>query len=265
MKEFIIFSSLDTISNRFGVSAGARLEWDNRILVSEGRESLILTPQNPRELVVSTFGMIPSWSKQSRRWIYARGEGNKNPGNDPHFTGSKAIFMNRVFRKPLFQQRCAVLADALVGWHKNQPWLIYLRDKQRPFAMAGVYDIWINPATRAEHHTFALITVPGNGLLRQLSSDRMPVILPAGSETNWLRESCSLTEILAMLQMYPTEKMNAHPISKEMFEAERITVRMLLPVADKICQEQELKQLPQRYYHSRPRLMGNYSKPGNTS
>lgn len=265
MKEFIVFSSLDAISYRFGVSAGNRLEWEGRMVVSAGKESLVLTCQKPKELVVSTFGMIPCWSKESRRWLFARGEGKKNPANEPHFTGSKAIFMNPAFRKPLFRQRCAVPADALVIWNRNQPWLVYLRDKQRPFAMAGVYDIWADPGTRAEHHSFALITVPGNGLIRQLSSDRMPVILPPGGETSWLRESCSLTEILSMLQMYPAEKMNAHPVSDAIFNADRITAGMLRPVADKALREHDLKQLPQRYYHSRPRLMGNFSKPSNTS
>lgn len=265
MKEFIIFSSLDSISNRFGVSAGARLEWDSITLVSEGRTALVLTQQKPRELAVSAFGLIPGWSKQPRRWLYARAEGNKNPANDAHFTGSKAIFMNPVFRKPLFRQRCAVVSDALVIWHQKQPWLVYLRERQRPFVMAGVYDIWVDPGTRAEHHTFALITVPGNSLMRQLSSCRMPVILPPGGETSWLRESCSLTEILSMLQIYPADKMNAHPVAIEIFTTDRITSGMLVPVADKACQESEPKKLPQRYYHSRPRLMGNFSKPGNLS
>lgn len=258
---YLLLSKLEAIAHRFGVSAGYRLEWDGNRMVSEGTESLILTQQHPKELVMSIWGMIPAWSKQKVNYLMARAEGKKNPHDDPHFSGSKAIFMHPAFKRPLFTRRCAIIADAYVELdHVKQPWLVYLRERQRPFAMAGLYDIWIDPVTRAEHHSFALITVPGNALSRELSSTRMPVILPRGRETDWLKEHRSLTDILGMLRMYPVEKMNAYPVSPEILTANEIMPEMLKPIGDRLYHEQELKRLPQRFYLSRPRLIGKSGK-----
>ncbi len=258
---YFLLSKLETIAHRFGVSARPRLEWDGNRMVSEGTESLILTQQHPKELVMSTWGMIPSWSKQKVSYLMARAEGKKNPHDDPQYSRSKAIFMQPAFKRPLFTRRCAIIADAYVeSDHAKQPWLVYLRDRQRPFAMAGLYDIWIDPVTRAEHHTFTLITVPGNALSRELSSTRMPVILPRGRETDWLKDHRSLTDILGMLRIYPVEKMNAYPLSSALFTSTQVSPDMMLPAGDRLYLEQELKQLPQRFYLSRPRLIGKSGK-----
>lgn len=260
-REYLLFSKLEAITHRFGVSAGSRLEWDGHRMVSEGTESLILTQQHPKELVMSTWGMIPSWSKCKISYPLARAEGRKNHHDDPQYSGSKAIFMHPAFKRPLFTQRCAIIADAYVELdHAKKPWLVYLSDRQRPFAMAGLYDIWIDPVARAEHHTFALITVPGNALSWELSSTRMPVILPRGRETDWLKDHRSLTDLLGMLRIYPAEKMNAYPLSPTLFTSNRVSPEMLRPAGDRLYQEQDLKQLPQRFYLSRPRLIGKSGK-----
>lgn len=110
------------------------------------------------------------------------GRRGKNQRNDPFYSGSPAIFLKPAFRKPLFTRRCVVIADAFVGWSAagKQPWLVYLRDRERPFGMAGLYDIWVHPVTKAEIPGFALITVPGNALFHKLPAHRMPVIIPRG-------------------------------------------------------------------------------------
>ena len=256
-KEYLLVSNIETITHRFGVTAGTRLEWDGNRMVSEGEESLILTQQHPKELVMSTWGMIPSWSKHKASYLVARAEGKKNPHDDPQYAGSKAIFMHPAFKRPLFTQRCAIIADAYIEWDRGkQPWLVYLRDRQRPFAMAGLYDVWMDPDTRVGHHTFTLITVPGNSLSHTLSSTRMPVILPRGKETDWLKDHRSLTDLLAMLRTYPAEKMNAYPVSPEIFVTSDLSPEQLRPIGDRMYMEQDLKMLPQRFYLSRPRLIG---------
>ncbi len=260
-REYLLFSKLEAITHRFGVSAGPRLEWDGHRMVTEGTESLVLTQQNPKELVLSTWGMIPSWSKRKISYPLARAEGRMNPNDDPHYSGSKAIFMHPAFKRPLFTLRCAIIADAYIEWDQgNQPWLVYQRERQRPFAMAGLYDVWMDNVTKAEYHSFTLITVPGNALSHQLSSSRMPVILPRGRETDWLKDHRSLTDLLGMMRTYPAEKMNAYPVSQGIFLSPKLSPEMLRPVGDQLYHEQDLKQLPQRFYLSRPRLIGKSGK-----
>jgi len=67
----------------------------------------------------------------------------------------------------------------------------------------------IRDLTLAVLNSFTIITVPGNSLIHQLPATRMPVILPKGRETDWLKPSKHLSEILGMLEIFPAEKMNA--------------------------------------------------------
>jgi putative SOS response-associated peptidase YedK len=146
---YILASSLETIEKRFNIQASVRAVWTPPLLISPGDETLIITQQNPKELTLSKLGMTPAWAKQPMNLINARAEGNKNPLNDPLFTGSKGIFMKPAFKRPLVSQRCIVIADAFIEWSSitKQPYLIYLRNRERPFGIAGLYDIWINPYT----------------------------------------------------------------------------------------------------------------------
>jgi putative SOS response-associated peptidase YedK len=237
--KFILAGNLAVVEKKFNVRAGIRLEWEPHFVVSPGDETLVITQQNPGQLTLSKFGLVPSWSKQSVALINARAEGNKNPGNDPLFTGGKSIFMKPAFKRPLVSQRCVVIADAFIEWsvQTKQPYLVYLRDKARPFGMAGVYDIWINPVTKAETHSFAVITVPANALIGQLPASRMPVILPRGRERDWLRSSNHLIDILGMLEIYPAEKMNAYPLGRELESADPHTPEVLKPAGERIYQE----------------------------
>ncbi len=183
-RKFILASSLETIERKFSIVASTRLDWDPGIVVSPGEESLIITQQNPKELTLSKFGMTPVWAKQPMNLINARAEGNKNPDNNPLYTGGRAIFMKPAYKRPLVNQRCIVIADAFIEWSSKtkQPYLIYLRNRDRPFGMAGLYDIGVNPVTRAELHSFTIVTVPGNSLIHHLPATRMPVILSRGEK-----------------------------------------------------------------------------------
>lgn len=209
--------------------------------------------------------MTPAWAKQPLNLIIARAEGNKNPQNDPLYNGSKSIFLKPAFKRPLISQRCVVIADAFIEWDakSKQPYLVYLRNHERPFGMAGVYDVWINPDTQAENHGFSIITVPGNALLHQILAPRMPVILPKGRETNWLRSSNHLTDILGMLEIFPDERMNAYPLSKEFDKALPVTGKSLYPGGDRIYSEVEKKVYPHRRWGHKEKGAGNGAWRGN--
>jgi putative SOS response-associated peptidase YedK len=118
-RKFILGSKLETIEKTLSVVAPIYLEWSPKIVVSPGDETLIITQQNPKELTLSRFGMTPTWAKQTMSLINARTEENKNIDNNPLFTGSKAIFLKPAFKKPLFSQRCIVIADAFIEEKKE--------------------------------------------------------------------------------------------------------------------------------------------------
>lgn len=257
-RKFIIGSSLNTIKSRYNLEASSINDWDKGRFVSPGEETLIITQQNPKEIVISTFGMTPEWAKRPMQLINARTEGDKNPANNPSFTGSKAIFLKPAFQKPLISKRCIIVADAFIEWSADgQPYLIYLQNHERPFMMAGLYDIWTNPATLEKFHSFTIITVPGNSLIQKLPASRMPVILEKGRESRWLKPDSSLREILGQLQKYTSKLMNAHPISKENNKSVPYSPDLLKPIGERLLSESRIQLPSYQHYHHKDKRIGN--------
>lgn len=249
-------SSLEKIKYRFNVESPSIKDWKQGQIISPAGEALIITQENPKEIMLSTFGMMPAWSKQPLPIINARAEGDKNPENNPSFSGSKAIFRKPAFQKPVFFRRCLIIADAFIEWSTigNQaPYLVYLRNQERPFAMAGLYDIWTNPTTSEKHHTFTIITVTGNTLLRKLPYTRMPVILEKGKEFRWLKPELSLQEILGQLQKYPSRLMNAYPISEEINRTNTYSPDIIKPAGEKLLSEARPQMPAFNHYHHKVR------------
>lgn len=145
---------------------------------------------------------------------FIRAEGKRNLDDDPRYSGSNAIFLMPEFRKIIRSQRCLVLADAfVVGLGNNAPQLIYMRNRQRPFVFAGIWNETINEDSGQSEYSFAIITTTSNSLLEGFGLNRMPVILDNQNINRWLNPSAPLGQILSMLKAYPSEQMNAYPIS----------------------------------------------------
>lgn len=251
-RKYILASNLETIEARFGCRAPLHLEWAPAIVVSPGDASLIVTWQKQSELTLSSFGMTPVWAKSSMQLINARAEGDKNPDNNPAFSGSKAIFMKPAFQKPLFSQRCIVIADAFIEWSSGilpKPYLCFLREHRHPIGFAGLYDVWINPVNREQLHSFTIITVAANTLISGLPSSRMPVILPFGQELRWLKPNLSRAEVLNMLQLYPSAKMNAFPVSGNIEQSGPFTKEILMPAGPKLVSEENAPTLSVKSYY----------------
>jgi putative SOS response-associated peptidase YedK len=252
-RKFVLGSSMEVIRDHFNVGAAISKDWTQPVIVSPGDYTLILTQQDPGELMLSSFGMTPSFARHPMEILHARAEGDKNPGNDPAFRGSKAIFLKPAFQKPLFTQRCIIIADAFIEWSGDifhTPYLFFLRQQERPIGMAGLYDVWKDYSTGDFLHSFTIITVPGNSLIRKIKSSRMPVILPRGKEIRWLKPTNSLSEILGMMNKFPSDLMNAHPISKEVEKPGPYTLEILKPVGERLLREPEQPFLSRKsHYH----------------
>ncbi len=72
----------------------------------------------------------------------------------------------------------------------------------------------------------------------------MPVILPPGKETRWLKVTNSLSDILDMLKKYPYDKMNGYPISTDMSGTGPYTMEMLLPKGEKLLTQSGTPSIP---------------------
>ena len=195
MKNFLLVSNLQTLN----------LNDYNQLIIPYYKIgcndfTYVVTCQNPTEIIAMRFGCTPYWSTKQLDILNARGEGNKNPTDDPYYdVGAKAIFQNYYFKRSIHTQRCWVFADAFYAINRhNKPYLVYLEDKVRPFAMAGLYDHWKNPETNQIQSGFAIITTTANELFIQMGVPRMPVILPIGREKDWLKTDRILSQVLGI-------------------------------------------------------------------
>lgn len=171
-----------------------------------------------RELQTLRWGLVPSWAKDPKiayQTINARAD---------------SIATKAAFRAPFKRRRCLVLADGFYEWERIErdpepgsrkkakitekiPHLIGMADG-RPFAMAGVWDRWIQPDTGEEMRSCSIVTTGPNDLMVPIHN-RMPVILPAEQWDTWLDPAIDdKARLLEMLVPYPAEGMRERRVSK---------------------------------------------------
>lgn len=158
-----------------------------------------------RQLVQLRWGLIPSWADDpaiGNRLINARAD---------------TVAAKPSFRSAFKTRRCLVLADGFYEWKPvpgrktKQPYYIRMRDGG-PFAFAGLWERWTDPAGGAIE-SCTIITTEPNGVLRQIH-DRMPVILPRACFDQWIDPSVRSAEVLqAMLVPHDASVMIAVPVS----------------------------------------------------
>src|SRR5262249_59190851 len=83
---------------------------------------------------------------------------------------------------------------------------------KQPFAFAGLWDVWRRPdGKRVE--SFTIITTEPNELIEPIHN-RMPVILQAGEEEQWLDvPRTPFAKARLVLKPLPAELMDAHDVS----------------------------------------------------
>ena len=188
-------TKLKAIEKRFNVSGNIQFEPNTNI--SNGELAPVITNENHDCLQLFQFGFTPFWSDKKTYVINARSEGDKNKKNDPYYTGSKEIIQKPMFRKSIRSKRCIIPADCFIEGPSttklNNPFVVYLTNKQRPFAFAGIWDEWIDKYTAEQTKSFVIIKTVANTLLQQIGHPRSPVILHPEEESVWLDSSLSTT------------------------------------------------------------------------
>lgn len=158
-----------------------------------------------RECIPALFGLIPYWAKDhkiGRHTYNARSE----------TVSEKASYRNAWRRG----QHCLVPMDAFYepNYESGKPirWKISLSDRE-PFAVAGIWDRWTDPATRLEAFSFSMLTVNADDhpVMRRFQrpgdEKRTIVIVPAERYDDWLEAEPG--DAPELLQVYPAEKMVA--------------------------------------------------------
>lgn len=238
---YVTVTKIKEIEKRFNVTAPHAEQYVPNTNISHGQTAPVITDAEPEHLQFFQFGFTPSWGKKNYYVINARSEGDHNRDNDPNYHGSMGIAKKPMFRKAIRSQRCLVVADCFIEGPKEEklskPFAVYLRDGEHPFAMAGIWDEWVNTDTGEVVHSFAIITTVANELLQKIGHHRSPVVLPRDCEDAWIDQNLELAEALRMLKPYPAREMNAYPIDPAIKNPRTNGMQLLKPIGERVYKE----------------------------
>jgi len=238
---YVTVTKIKSIEKRFNARAENPELFEPNTNISHGEHAPVITGDQPRTIQFFQFGFTPSWAKKQFYMINARSEGDNNKGDDPSYSGEKGIIHKPMFRKAIRSQRCLVIADCFIEGPKterlNKPYAVYIKDGQHPFALAGIWDTWLDQGTGEVVNSFAVITTTANELLQKIGHHRSPVILHPDQESAWIDPDTTLAEAISILGPYPTKEMNAYPISVEIKNPKANGSHLLQPIGERIYKE----------------------------
>jgi len=261
---YILVNTIEQIETRFELPQQHIIVTPN-YNISVSHMVPIIMNDNPKQIQFFKLGLTPFWAKREMLLINARAEGDANKDDRPDFKGSKGIIQKPAFRKPIRSQRCLVIASAFIvgveGERLSKPYLVYLRNHKNPFAMAGIWDTWINPADGKIVNSFSIITSSANSLMHQIGQHRMPVILSDMEEKKWINLNTDLSRITAMLIHYDSNLMNAYPIDARFKDPAENGKQLIEPIGDKILFEDKFNYRQtlntSGWYHHKKRPSSN--------
>jgi putative SOS response-associated peptidase YedK len=172
-----------------------------------------------RRLHSMRWGMLPVWQKDTGRpLINIRTETLKE---------------RATFRKAFEERRGLMLADGFYEWQKTddgkQPYL-FQRKGGKPFAFAALWEPKRGGILAVD--SAALITTTPNELVAP-AHNRMPVMLDQDSAARWLSPAATTAELLELLSPFPTEQMEAWPVSAKVNSPQFDLSQCAEPIANK--------------------------------
>jgi putative SOS response-associated peptidase YedK len=184
----------------------------------EAREEYAGEPPARRQLRLLTWGLVPSWAKDTTmglRMINARAE---------------SVLEKGAFSRAAVSRRCLVPAQGWYEWQKSptavdakgkprkQPFYMHRADG-RSVAFAGLYEFWRDRAVEdaddpdAWLTTFTIITTAAEPGLDRIH-DRQPLVLEREDWATWLDPAVTETDEIARLLAFSRPgRFEAYPIS----------------------------------------------------
>lgn len=234
----------ELLEKRFEAQVPAAFSFEPNYNIGPGQYAPVVVGTQPRVLQLFRFGLSPCWAKKDMMLINARAEGDHNRDDSALYTGARGIIEKPAFRRPIRSQRCLIPADAFIegtiAEKLSKPFVVYLRNKVRPFALAGIWDVWKNQETGAEVHGFAIVTTAGNELMRAIPHHRMPVILDPADEAVWLNPQAPLYKITRLLKPFDANLMNAYPVDPAIKSPKASGAGLIKPVGQPLVAETEV-------------------------
>lgn len=163
----------------------------------------IITSQSPKGFSFFYWGITPDFGQNkpvAQKLINARAE---------------SVLEKISFKSCFEKRRCLIPADGFYEWKKlgkktKIPYRFTLREDEL-FAFAGIWEEY-ETVNGEKKHTFLILTTRPNEIVSEIH-DRMPVILNRQMEKKWLDNYTPESELLEMLQPFPSDQMLSYTVS----------------------------------------------------
>ena len=215
---FAFYSPTEAAAALFGVEGSIDVQPRYNIAPTQYVAAIRKGEDEQRELVMLRWGLVPFWAKDpsiGNRMINARAE---------------TVAEKPSYRNAYKHRRCLVLADGFYEWRRQgdtkTPYFISLASGE-PFALAGLWENWTDKESGESLQTSTLITTDANDFMAPLHH-RMPVVLEAGSATDWLAGSQELLDDVAAI----TPALQAWPVDRRVNNARNEGDDLIRPAGD---------------------------------
>jgi putative SOS response-associated peptidase YedK len=141
----------------------------------------VIANNNKESIQLYNWGLIPLWAQDN---------------SIRQYTLNAKI--ETLYEKPAFKNcvnnRCLIIADSFTEWQwqdakgKYKKKFEITRPHHQIFCFAGLWSEWVDKQTGELINTYTLVTTEANPLMAEIhnSKKRMPVILTAQNEADWL-------------------------------------------------------------------------------
>jgi putative SOS response-associated peptidase YedK len=181
----------------------------------------VITSDDPEHINIFKWGLLPFWAKDTKiayKMINARVE---------------TILEKNAYKKAVSSRRCLVPMDGFYEWKRSGkeklPYRIVTKD-QEIFSVAGIWEKWKSPDGE-DVFTFSIITKPPTAIMEGIH-DRMPAILLPGQEKLWLDNELPASEAIQLLIDYPSNKMEAYRVSKNVNSVKVNDKTLIQPISE---------------------------------
>jgi putative SOS response-associated peptidase YedK len=176
--------------------------------IAPSQEILAIVRQDKKNCLEKLYwGLVPFWAKDismGARMINARAE---------------TVHSKPSFRHAFKQRRCLILSDGFYEWAgdagKKQPYFLTITG-ERPFAFAGLWEIWNDRGKRSpDYRSCCIITTTASDAMRHIHH-RMPVILKPEVYRQWLDpEFQDPEELQKILKHMTITELASRPVSRQ--------------------------------------------------
>jgi putative SOS response-associated peptidase YedK len=235
---FGLVSKKEVFTRKFGAIIPDNVSYIPNYNLRPSESLLFLSSAKPYEFANYRFGMTPSWSKDERVLYEAPVENGKRQTHDVLI--KKDIILSQDFRKPIREQRGLFPVDYfIVESEEGKPYVIFLKNKKRPIALACVWDAWKKEILDNLVYGFSVVTVPVFGEFAKVGIKQIPLILTEYHYKTWLKTDSSLSQITPLLNPYPENYLNAYPISNKILTCTDNERELIEPIGELLVKEEK--------------------------